>query len=239
MAVSRIAGEEFFPSKARKFPSNELPETLLKLLQANKLAPAGRKTSKLDLLTILKHINIWQEAQSKQKPMGKPGIPPSGKPRVAGPGKKGAAPIRSPGLLMELRYAITDFLMDTLGPKPFIPVKKKGRDQWITMGWAETNFVRTWVSVVDSENRDISDWNQQRVTNRDGTYTAVLAKDFYRLTRDRAQVVRMWLPALGLAVLFTRDGSNPNSGVTPVRSRNRELKCFPLQALWEGLGVLA
>lgn len=237
MALSRIAGEEFFPPRGRSFSTKDIPEPLLKLLQANKLAPSGKRAARIDFLTSLKHIGIWQEIQSKQKPAphNKGNSPMGNKAKM--PSTKKGAPIRSPGLLMEVRYAITDFLMDTFGPKPFIPVKKKGRDYWITMGWAETNFVRTWVSVVDSDNRDVSDWNQQRITNRDGTYTAVLAKDFHRLTRDRAQVVRMWLPAMGLAVLFTRDGVNPNSGMTPVRSRSRELKCFPLQALWESLGV--
>lgn len=238
MAQPRIAGEEFFPPKALKFPLNEIPEPLLKLLQAHKLAPAGKKNGAIDMLASLKHITAWQDQQSKQKPT-KGGSPMANKNKMNPTGGKKGTPIRSPGLLMEVRYAVTDFLMDTFGPKPFIPVKKKGKDYWITMGWAEINFVRTWVSVVDSDNRDISDWNQQRVTNRDGTYTAVLAKDFFRLTRDRAQVVRMWLPALGLAVLFTRDGNNPNAGLTPVRNRSRELKCFPLQALWEGLNVLA
>ncbi len=240
MAVtSRIAGEEFFPPKAHKFPIPEIPEPLLKLLQSHKLAPSGRKNGKLDFLSILKHISAWQEAQSHQKPQAKVNTAPPGKGAKLPPGgKKAAGPMRSPGLLMEARYAVTDFLMDTFGPKPFIPVKKKGRDQMITMGWAETTFVRTWVSVVDSDNRDISDWNQQRVTNRDGTYTAVVAKDFYRLIKDRAHVVRMWLPALGLAVLFTRTGTNPNSGMTPVRNRARELKCFTLDALWGGLGVV-
>jgi hypothetical protein len=227
--LPRIAGEEFFPPKARKFPCKELPETFLKFLQANKLLPASRKPPSIDLLMALKHVNLWQEQQSKQKAAPRKGSPAAG---------KKPALIRSPGLLQDVRYAITDFLLDTFGSKPFIPVKKKGRDYWITMGWAESSFVRTWVSVVDSDNRDISDWNQQRVTNRDGTYTAVLAKDFHRLVKDRAQVIRMWLPGLGLPVLFTRDGVNPNSGMAPVRSRNRELKCFPLQALWDALGVV-
>jgi hypothetical protein len=139
---------------------------------------------------------------------------------------------------MDLHGAITDFLMDTFGAKPFIPVEKKGRELWITLGWTESTFVRSWVSVTDSENRDVSDWNQRRITNHNGTYTAVLAHDFHRMTRDRAQVIRMWLPALGLAVLFTGDGVNPQPPrAANSRGLNRELKCFPFQTLWEALEV--
>lgn len=234
MSLARIVGEKFFPSKGREYPATELPRPLLSLLQTHKLAgPHGRRT-RINLLKALKHIRKWQDDLAKTPPGSRNGGSSSTK--RAGPYEK-TIPVRSPGALAEVRHAITDFLMQSFGAKPFIPVDKKGRDSWITLGWSESNFVRTWVSVVDLDNRDVSNWNQRRITNRDGTYTAVLAHEFHRLTRDRAHVIRMWLPALDVAVLFTRDGTSPQARPAASRSRNRELTCFPLQALWDALGA--
>jgi hypothetical protein len=229
MALAPIIGERFFPTHAREFRCSELPPALLKHLRLYKLGSSAR----VDLLGVLKRIGLWQERSSREKNKpGRKGNAPSGK--WAGIEGK-TLPVQSAADLMELRHAVIDFLIDTFGAKPFIPISRKGRERWITLGWAESNFLRMWVTVVDSDDRDISDWNQRRFTNREGTYTAVLARDFHRLTRDRARTVRMWLPALTLAVLFTRSGANPTPKTTVYRSRHREPKCFTLQSLWDAL----
>jgi hypothetical protein len=200
------------------------------LLRTYKLTRDGSRS--IDFQSILKRIGTWRQLVGENPAYFRPGRKPTPAPRRAGPEDK-RVPIRSVKGLQDLYHATTDFLMDTFGAKPFIPVEKSGRDWWITMGWSESNFVRSWVSVVDSENRDVSDWNRRRITNRDGTHTAVLVHDFHRFTRDRASTIRVWLPALGLAVLFTRGGINPQS--TSARSFSRQLRCFSLDSLWQAL----
>lgn len=224
----KLVGEKFFPKQGRDFPADRLPPNLARLLQVHHLAPSS---SSIDLLDVLKKVGVMQVRKSEEKAVKRG--PKSAK--WSSPGA-GAAPVNSMSALLELRYALVDFLMEQYGAKPFIPVARKDGDLWITVGWSESSFVRLWVAVVDAENRDISDWNQRRITNNEGTYTAVLAKEFHRRTHDRAHKIRIWLPALGLAVLFTRDGVNSEVRSETSRSRNRELKCFTLSSLWEACG---
>lgn len=235
-SLKHIVGEEFFPAPARRYPIKEMPLELLGLLRAGELVPKAAKAGGHDFLAALKRIAQWSkqlEAQKANSPRGKPAVAK----KRAEPDSSDV-PVRSPARLAEVRYAITDFLLEKFSPKLFIPVKKKGRDLWLTTGWVEQELTRMWTSAVDQDNRDISDWNRQRVNSAEGSYTAVLAKDFYRLIQGRAKLVRMWLPGLSLAVLFTADGSNPNKPVSVTfKSRNRELKCFPLDVLWEALGI--
>lgn len=230
----KIVGEQFFPLRGRGYPSGELPQALLKLLRLHKLDEAGTRSHRIDLLRTLKRVGVMQvrKTEEQARPAKKSNTRSA---KWARPSDK-TVPFQSVAGLLELRHAIIDFLIEKFGAKPFIPVSKKGRDQWITLGWTESTFVRLWVAVVDSDERDVSGWNQRRITNQEGTYTAVLAKEFHRMTRDRAQKIRIWLPALGIAVLFTPGGVNSEVRPVQYRSRNRELKCFSLQSLWEALG---
>ncbi len=228
----KIVGEQFFPARGREFPSGELPAPLLHLLQLHKMEKSGSRSHPIDFLDVLKRLGELQIRRTEEQ--GHPGK--KGRPaKWSGPQDK-KVPVQSVAGLLDLRYAIIDFLIEAFGAKPFIPISKKGQDRWLTLGWTESTFVRLWVAVVDSDDRDISDWNQRRITNREGTYTAVLAKDFHRRTHDRAKRIRIWLPALGLPVLFTPGGNNTDIKPALVRGRNRELKCFALQSLWEALG---
>jgi hypothetical protein len=229
----RIVGEQFFPPRGRDFPSRDLPKPLLNLLRFHKL-DRGTRSHRIDLLDTLKRVGLMQVKRTEEQ--ARPARKKTARSaKWAGPYDR-KVPIRSAAGLLDLRHTIIDFLIETFGARPFIPVSKKGRDLWITLGWTEPTFIRLWVGVVDSDGRDVSDWNQRRITNHEGTYTAVLAKEFHRLTRDRARRIRIWLPALGLAVLFTPGGIDTEIRAAAIRGRNRELKCFALEALWGALG---
>jgi hypothetical protein len=59
------------------------------------------------------------------------------------------------------------------------------------------------------------------------------------VARRRATLVRVWLPALALPVLFTLDGTDPdapNTGSTIARPTiRREHRCFKIEEFWKAL----
>lgn len=219
MFTSRRVGQEFFPDRGRSFPIADVPQPLLHTLRRYRVRCRSSRTFDIDLLEALERIAALQLRHR----------PPARSPR-AGPYDRKVVAYSVAGL-SEARTAVIDFLMNTFGAAPFLPVTRKNGELWITLGWFRPGAFWNWFTAVDSNHRDISGWNRRRITNRHGTRIVVTAAEFYRLTHDRAHTVRVWLPALEVPVLFTRVPA------VPPAIRSRSPRCFSLQTLWGAFDV--
>jgi hypothetical protein len=231
-----------FPPEARKAAGAKLSADLVERLRALKMIASKRVPSKVDCIAILEKVDKAQKAQA-EKPAG-PRKKKAGEGKA--PGTERAAQIARMGsyrALQELREALADFLIEQFGVGPFLPVVKKGNRYYLATAWAVDESLYRLVSVVDDEERDVSGWNQERLDRNGLSQTIAESREFFEVARRRARTVRVWLPSIGIAVLFTPTGKSPDAssdrpGPVVFRGGHREYRCFPLTTLWKALKVV-
>ncbi len=236
-----IPSLEAYPPDAQKAPGSKLSPDLLERLRTLKMIGGKGVPSRIDCVSILAKIDKAQKAQA-EKPPG-PRKKKGGDPKP--PGSERAAQIARMGsyrALQELREALADYLLELYGVGPFLPLVRKSSRQYIATAWAVDESLYRLVSVVDDEERDVSGWNQERLFRQGVSKTIADARDFFEVARRRARTVRVWLPSIGIAVLFTPTGKSPASapdrpGPVVFRGGHREYRCFPLTTLWKALKV--
>lgn len=207
---------EAYPAGATRVPRERILPELLDRLAALGIVKRGAR--KVDFIKALNWVARKQAAAARAA------------------AEKGT-PVHSGTSLQELRESIADFLIAEFGVAAFFPVRKIGGRLVMTTACQNGGAVQRWVSVVDSDARDLANWPQSSTRTREGTYIMAAVQDMYATVGSRTASVRVWLPTLGVPVTFTSQSPPRQNSEIKLRGGFREMRRFPLAEFWKGLGV--